>query len=68
MWCLQHVTGWSFSDTSAHSYVTLRPEDLHVQMSKATGSRQSQFDHSFSVDRVAIQVVKQRTVLVVVRH
>lgn len=70
MLCLQTVESvQSFSDTGARSCnATLCSEDLHVQMSQAAGGRQSQFDHSFSVDRVAIKVVKQRTVLVVVRH
>lgn len=37
-------------------------------MSEAAGSWQCQFDHSFSIDGVTVQVVEQRAVLVVVRH
>lgn len=83
IWCLKHVTGLSMrlelhcsygfkgvrSDTSTRSHnVTLCSKNLHVQMSKATGSWQCQFDHSFSIDGVAVQVVEQRAVFVVVRH
>ena len=47
---------------------TLCSKNLHVQMCEAAGSWQGQFDHSFSSDRVSVQVVEQGAVLMVVWH
>lgn len=51
-----------------YTNATLCSKNLHVQMCKTTGSWQCQFDHSFGSDGVAVQVVKQRAVLMVVWH
>lgn len=55
------------STTHSHTHtLTLCAQDLHVQVCQAAGSRQCQFDHALDGDGVAVQVVKQRAVLVVV--
>lgn len=48
--------------------LTLRAHDLHVEVGKAAGRGQGQFDHALHGDGVAVQVVEQRAVLVVVGH
>lgn len=48
--------------------LTLRAQDLHVKVRQATGCRQGQLDHALDGDRVAVQEVEQRTILMVVRH
>ena len=61
---------WSNAWIQTHEYpnTTLSPKYLHVQVSEAAGSWEGQFDHSFSSDRVAVQVVKQGAVLMVIWH
>lgn len=48
--------------------LTLSAEDLHVEVCQAACSRERQLDHALDGDGVAVQVVKQRAVLVIVRH
>lgn len=55
-------------DTYRCELLTLRANNLHVKVGEAAGCRQRQFDHALHGDRVAVQVVEQRSVLVVVRH
>ena len=56
------------TDISMCVCLTLCPHYLHVQVGEAAGRGQGQLDHALHGDRVAVQVVEQRAVLVVVRH
>jgi len=46
--------------------LTLSAEDLHMQVSQAADSRQGQLDHALDGDRVAVEILKQRAVLMIV--
>ena len=48
--------------------LTLCANYLHVEVSQAAGGGQGQFDHALHGDGVAVQVVKQGTMLMVVWH
>lgn len=52
--------------TSPNPAHTLSTHDLHVQVGQPAGSRQSKLDHPLYGHRVAVQVVKERSVLVVI--
>lgn len=58
---LSPVTDWSTWPS-----LTLRANDLHVEVGQAAGSGQGKFDHALHGDGVAVQVVKQRAMLMVV--
>lgn len=47
---------------------TLRADDFHVEMSQSAGDGQSQDDHGLYGERVPVQVVVERAVLVVLGH
>lgn len=55
----------AFSKSLTH---TLSAQDLHMQVCQATGSRKRQFDHDLDGDRISVQIVKQRAMLVIVGH
>lgn len=52
--------------TFSNSALTLSPHNLHVQMGQPAGSGQGEFDHPLDSHRVAIKVIKERSVLVVI--
>lgn len=47
---------------------TLRADDFHVEVSQTAGDGQSQDDHGLNGERVPVQVVVERAVLVVLGH
>jgi len=50
----------------SNSALTLSTHNLHVQMGQPARSRQGELDHPLDSHRVSIQVVKERSVLVVI--